>query len=187
MNPMRILLFLALIVTLLSAQSVSEKYYTKNAKVSFYSDAPLEKIEAHNSSAMAAINTKNGEVFFKVLIKSFRFEKALMQEHFNENYLESDKYPTSTFKGKITNLKKIDFSKKGQYSALVKGKLTLHGVTKEIENQGTIEVNDKGMVILSTFKLKLADYKIKIPGAVTGKIAETVEVKINAPLKALKK
>lgn len=184
---MKHLLFLIIGIALIAATTSSGKYMTKNGKVSFYSDAPLEKIEAKNSQVNAAINAETGDVLFKVLIKSFVFEKALMQEHFNENYMESDKFPTSTYKGKITNLNDISFDKSGSYIAKVSGKLTLHGVTKDVDTQGTITVSDKNLNLASKFKIKIQDYGISIPGAVTGKIAEEVEISIDADLKPLTK
>jgi polyisoprenoid-binding protein YceI len=176
-----------LVISLLSAQEGVEKYFTKNGKVTFFSDAPMEKIEAKNNKVNAAIDTKSGAVFFKVLIKSFVFEKALMQEHFNENYLESDKYPSSTFKGKIVNLSEVKFDSVGKYTVQIQGKLTIHGITKDIKTVGEIIVKKEGIQALADFNVKLKDYKIRIPGAVTGKIAETVKVSVDADMKALKK
>ena len=172
---------------LMSASNTTGKYMTKNGKISFYSDAPLEKIEAKNSQVNIAIDSQTGDVVFKVLIKSFVFEKALMQEHFNENYLESDKFPTSSFKGKITNITDIKFDKSGSYIAKVAGKLEIHGITKEVTSQGTITVSDAGLNVKTKFKIKIGDYEITIPGAVTGKIAEEVEISVDADLKPITK
>ena len=107
-------LFIGLISTF-SLQA--QKYMTKNGNIKFYSETPMETIEATNNQVNAALDTQTGDLVFKVLIKSFQFEKALMQEHFNENYMESDKMPNSTFKGKVTNLSAIDFTKEGTYEA----------------------------------------------------------------------
>ena len=178
-----------IIIGFIVLTSFTGKYITKNGKISFYSDAPLEKIEAKNSQVNAAIDSQSGAILFKVLIKSFIFEKALMQEHFNENYLESDKYPTAIFKGKITNLNDINFERDGSYAAIVKGKLTIHGVTKDISTTGMITIKNKGDLLntKAIFTIKITDYGISIPGAVTGKIAEEVEISINADMKPLKK
>jgi polyisoprenoid-binding protein YceI len=161
------------------------KYISKNGKISFFSDAPMEKIEAKNSQVNVAVDTETGDIAFKVLVKSFVFEKALMQEHFNENYMESDKFPTSTFKGKITNLSEIKFDKANTYNIKVEGNLTIHGVTKAVNAQGTMTIGDKTMNIKAKFKIKISDYGIKIPGAVTGKIAEMVDITVDADLKPL--
>ncbi|MBN2746302.1 MAG: YceI family protein [Bacteroidales bacterium] len=180
---MKYLLFVFISFLFVSTTTMKGKYITKNGKVSFYSDAPLEKIEAKNNQLNAAIDANSGEVYFKVLIKSFLFEKALMQEHFNENYMESDKFPTATYKGKITNLQDIDFAKAGKYSSEVEGKLTIHGVTKDVKTKGTITVLKEGISVYVKFKVQIGDYDIKIPGAVAGKIAEEVEITVDADLK----
>lgn len=184
---MKNLLIVFISIVLFSAMPESTKFITKNGKVSFYSDAPLEKIEAKNAQMNVALDTQTGDILFKVLIKSFIFEKALMQEHFNENYLESDKFPTSTFKGKIVNLSDIKFATSGTYNAKVTGKLTIHGVTKDVEAQGVIFVSNQAINLKSIFKIKIGDYNITIPGAVTGKIAKEVEITVDADLKPLKK
>lgn len=184
---MRKSILTAAVAFFIIATSFTGKYMTKNGKVSFYSDAPMEKIEAKNSQVNAAIDTESGSVLYKVLIKSFIFEKALMQEHFNENYMESDKFPTAMFKGTITNLKEINFEKDGKYTAKVSGDMTIHGVTKKITSDGSITVKGKTIHVQSKFKVKLADYNISIPGAVTGKIAEQVEITVDSELTAVEK
>lgn len=117
----------------------AQKYITKTGKVRFFSDAPLEKVEAVNNQVNAVLDVASGDMVFKVLIKSFVFEKALMQEHFNENYMESDKFPVSTFTGKVTNISGMDFSKDMKYTAEVEGTLTIHGVSRPVKTQGTLE------------------------------------------------
>jgi polyisoprenoid-binding protein YceI len=182
---MKYLIILFMAVMAVGFTSSATKYMTKNGKISFYSDAPLEKIEAKNSQVNAALDVQTGDILFKVLIKSFVFEKALMQKHFNENYMESDKFPTSTYKGKITNLTEVKFDKAGTYNSKVNGQLNIHGVTKDVAAQGTITVNADGINIKAKFKINIGDYGIKIPGAVTGKIAEEVEIIIDADMKPL--
>src|SRR5688500_15365572 len=105
---------------------------TRTGHISFYSSAKLEDIEAHNYQVSSSLNTETGDMAYVVMIKSFQFKKALMQEHFNENYMESDKYPKSTFKGKITDLSKVNFNKDGTYNVKVQGDLFIHGVTKNV-------------------------------------------------------
>ncbi|MFA4864578.1 MAG: YceI family protein, partial [Bacteroidales bacterium] len=127
-----------LLIGLVSSISVhAQKYMTKNGNIMFYSETPMETIKAVNEQVNAVLDTQTGDIVCKILIKSFQFPKALMQEHFNENYLESDKFPNSTFKGKITNLSAINFSKGGIYDALIEGDMTIHGVTKNISEKGT--------------------------------------------------
>lgn len=154
----------------------AQKYFTRNGKITFSSEAPMEKIEAVNSSSTSVIDTENGKMEFAVLIKGFQFEKALMQEHFNENYMESGKYPKAIFKGEITNLADVNFSKAGTYSAQITGELTIHGVTQKKEVEASFEVKDGAMVGTSKFEIEVADHKIEIPSVVKDNIAKVVEV-----------
>ena len=173
-----------LIIGLTSTLTVhAQKYMTKNGNIKFYSETPMETIQADNNQVNAALDIQTGDIVFKVLIMSFQFEKALMQEHFNENYLESDKFPNSTFKGKVTDLSAINFLKEGTYEAVIEGDLTIHGVTQKISEKGifTVKAGDK-IHGNSKFNVKPADYNIKIPGAVVKNIAETIEVTVDIEL-----
>lgn len=151
-------------------------YKTKAGKITFYSDAPMEKIEAVNNQVDAKLST-NGQLIFIVAIKGFTFKNATMQEHFNENYLESTTYPKATFNGTVTNINTVDFKKAGTYKVNVSGTLELHGVKKQVTATGTI-TNDNGKIKAeSVFKIKLADYNIK--GTLIGdKIAKEVEITV---------
>ena len=111
---MKTILRFVTVFLMLTSCVFAQKYITKNGKINFYSDAPMEKIEAKNNEVKAALDASTGDIVFQVLITSFEFKQALMQEHFNENYMESPKFPNSTFKGKINNLKDINFSKNGR-------------------------------------------------------------------------
>jgi hypothetical protein len=174
------LLFIGLAV---SFSVHAQKYMTKNGNIMFYSETPMETIQAVNDQVNAALDTQTGDIVFKILIKSFQFPKALMQEHFNENYMESDKFPNSTFKGKITNLSSIDFSKEGAYDAVLEGDMTIHGVTKNISEKGTFTVVPGDKVHgKSKFLVRVADYNIRIPGTVINNIAETIEVTVDVEL-----
>ncbi len=164
----------------------AQKFMTKNGNISFFSSMAMENIEAHNKQVNAAIDSKTGDFVVKVLIKSFEFEKALMQEHFNENYMESDKFPNATLSGKIKNIADIDFAKDGTYPADVEGKLTIHGVTKDVTEKGTITVKGGKVNAISTFNVTLADYGIEIPNTVVNNISETISVKIDLNLEPLK-
>jgi len=161
----------------------AQKFMTKNGNIKFYSETPMETIQADNNQVNAAFDSQTGDLVFKVLIKSFQFPKALMQEHFNENYMESDKFPDAIFKGKVTNLSTIDISKEGSYEALIEGDMTLHGVTKKISEKGTFSVKSGDMIHgASKFYVKPSDYDIKIPGAVVKNIAEAIEVTVEIGL-----
>lgn len=179
-----IIVFGILFVGQVSSFSVqAQKYMTKNGNISFFSETPMETIKADNSQVNAALDAQSGDIVFKVLIKSFQFPKALMQEHFNENYMESDKYPNSIFKGKITNLSTIDFSKEGTYDSVIEGDMTIHGVTKAISVKGTFTVKSGEMIHgQSKFLVQVADYDIKISGTVINNIAESIEVIVDIEL-----
>lgn len=173
----RIFILLAAIGFAATVQA-QKVYSTKNGKISFYSKAPLEDIEARNSEVESKFASSSGQVVFNLLIKGFQFENQLMEDHFNENYMESNKHPKSTFKGYVTNVKEIDFSKDGSYTAKVKGELTIHGVTQSLETDGTIDVKGGRVTAKARFPVKLKDYSIG--GSMVGtKIAETIVVDIN--------
>lgn len=159
-----------------------QKYTTQTGYIRFFSNTPLEDIEAENNKVRAAIDASTGEMAFVLNIRDFVFEKSLMQEHFNENYMESDKYPNARFSGKIRNLETIKFNQNGTYPATVFGNLTIHGVEKEILAEGFIEVGEKGIKVNSVFVVQIADYKIKIPKIMFARIAEEVEVTVDAKL-----
>ena len=157
-------------------------YFTKTAKVTLDAtpENPVEEIEAINNEATSFLNTSTGDIVFAVLVKSFRFQKALMEEHFNENYLESNKFPKSDFKGKITNLSDVDFTKDGEYKVNVEGKLTMHGITQSVTSQGVISVKGGKFSAKSKFSIQLADYKIDRPSIVKDKISETATIEVDA-------
>jgi hypothetical protein len=174
---MKRMFLLALLLNIVVAGN-AQKYLTKNGFIGFYSHTPLEEIKADNNQVVSALDTSTGELVFQALIKSFHFDRALMEEHFNENYMESDKIPKSVFKGKITNLSDVDFSKPGTYNVTVEGDLTIHDVTNKISSKGTIEVVDGGINANSKFNVVPEDYKITIPGVVRDKIDKTLEVTV---------
>ncbi|MDH4058701.1 MAG: YceI family protein [Cyclobacteriaceae bacterium] len=176
MKKLLIFSFLMLISSVSFTQSV---YMTRSGQISFFSKTALENIDAVNNEVTSLLNPETGEIVFAVLIKSFHFERALMEEHFNENYMESDKIPKSTFQGKITNLSNIDFKKEGTYPASVEGDLTIHGVKQHISTSGNLKIEKGKIHTICSFIVKLSDYKIEIPSIVSDKIAETLEIKVN--------
>ena len=153
-------------------------YSTKTGELSFSSQAPLENIEATNKKVGSVIKTATNDILFFVSIKNFQFEKELMQEHFNENYMESDKYPDATFKGKINET--IDFTKNGTYQITATGKLKIHGVEQDRTEKGILTVKDSTITIHCEMKMKVKDFNIEIPKLVFQNIAEVVDVKLNA-------
>src|SRR5664279_4179353 len=174
MKRLFLFLFFLNIVLAINAQ----KYMTKNGYIGFYSHTPMEDIKGDNNQVVGAIDISTGEMVFQALIKSFHFDRALMEEHFNENYMESDKIPKSMFKGKITNLASVDFTKNGKYEVIVEGDLTIHDVTNKITTKGTIEVVTGGINANSKFNIVPEDYKIVIPGVVRDKFDKSLEVTI---------
>lgn len=175
------------VIVLLSTSVFGQRYITKSGHIWFHSEAPLETIEAHNTQVNAAMDINSGAIVFKVLMKSFIFEKALMQEHFNENYVESTLYPNATFQGKLTNVEDIDFSTPGTYNAEISGELTVHNVTNKVIVMGTFEVTSEIIHGKSKFSILVADYNISIPAVVAGKIAEEVNVYVDIQMKKLNK
>lgn len=154
-------------------------YLTRTGHVSFFSDASLEDITANNYQATALLKSGSGAIAFKIPIKSFEFEKALMQEHFNENYMQSDKFPQATFNGNVKDNSKVNYKKSGTYKVSVTGKLTIHGVTKDVTVPGEIIVDTKGKKVTTktNFNIALKDYGIK--NDKVNKISETIEIRVN--------
>ena len=172
-----ILVLLAIVI--LSQATTAQKYISKNGHIWFFASTPLEDIEAHNNQVVSILNVADGTLQFSLLVKAFEFKKALMQEHFNENYMESDKIPKSSFTGKITNNDQIDYKKDGAYPAEVTGELTIHGVTKSVPAKGTIIVSGKSITAKAKFIAMPKDYDIEIPSVVENKIAKEVEVNVD--------
>jgi YceI-like domain len=177
--------FLILLVILKHAEA-QDIFITKRGQISFFSRTPLENIDAQNNEVSSVMNIQNGEIVFAVLIKGFHFERALMEEHFNENYMESDKFPKSTFKGKINNPSIVNITKDGSYPVSAEGDLTIHNITKKINLPGTIVVKAGQLQLLCKFKVLLKEYNIKIPSLVADKIDETINVSVDCKYEAKK-
>lgn len=156
-------------------------YQVEKSSIIFFSDAPLEDIKAVNTQTRALVDISKSEIAFEVPIIHFEFEKDLMKQHFNEKYMDTEKYPTSKFGGKLIG---FDKSKSGIQQVTASGKLTIHGVTKEVKIPGTVEMkSDNKIEMKSKFIVKLEDYKIKIPQIVWQNIAEEVEVTLEFVMK----
>ena len=151
------------------------------------SEAPLEKIEANNNNAYVVFDGASGQMEWSVLIKGFKFEKSLMQQHFNENYMESSKYPKAIFKGQLVNPSAADLSKNGDYSVEVKGNMTMHGVTKPFSAPARIIVKDGKITAKGHFNIVVADYGIEVPKIVRDNIAKTVKVTVSSDLLPMNK
>lgn len=175
MKYIGVLLILFLNGPIANAQSI---LISNKAEVSFFSSTIVEDIEGKSNMGSSAINANTGDIIFKVPNTSFQFKKKLMQEHFNENYMESDRFPSSTFKGKLE--KPIDLASNGSYKISVSGILMVHGVSKAYNSVADVVVNN-GIASTSTvFKVRIADHNIKIPSIVFKNIAEFVEVRVQA-------
>ena len=170
----------------MTAAHAQDRYFTKTGNVEFLSKAPLEDIEAQNKTVTAVLDTKTGALQFSVQMKSFEFEKALMQQHFNDNYVESDKFPKAEFRGVVVNNAAVNYSKDGAYPVTVKGKLTMRNISKDIEVPGTIKVAGGKIEAISTFSIRLSDYKIAIPSPVKNKIANEIKITVDTKLEPLK-
>jgi len=174
-----LILCLLILPTLFSFQSAADDklFRSKICDISFFSSTPVEDIDAVSKNAEGIINPKNNKLAFSVKIVTFEFKKKLMQEHFNENYLESDKYPKATFIGEI--LEKVNLEETGIYKVNVKGKLNMHGVEKERTISGTLENKNGELFLNASFQVPLSDHKIKVPRLVIKNIAEVIDVKIS--------
>ena len=172
------ILFLILFCPLIA----KDIYFTRSGTISFYSSAILEDIEAINDQVTCVLDLETGEVAFRVPIRGFTFKNALMQEHFNENYLESEKYPYASFKGNIDAWDSINLSNEPQKVTLM-GMMNIHGVSREIKDTGMISKIDGQVRGSAKFNIIVADYEIKIPKIVRDNIAKIVEVTVNLNLK----
>lgn len=174
MKRVIILLAFAVSLSFVHAQKI---YSTKTGKVSFFSNAPLQDIEAKTSEVESKL-AANGQIVFTLLIKGFQFDNQKMEDDFNEDYMESSKYPKASFKGNIANIRNVDLSKDGTYPAKVQGDLTLHGVTKEVTADGTLEVKGSKVTARSKFEIAVKDFDIG--GALIGKkIANTIAITVD--------
>lgn len=165
-----------ILFTLISCKAAGQQYFAEKAFISFFSDGVLEDITADNSKGTSIFDSGKGDIAYLISIKDFQFKKTLMQVHFNEKYMESDKFPKSSFKGKITGFVQ---TASGVQQVKAVGKLTIHGITRDVEVPGTIEAKSNGFQMRSKFMVKLDDYSIKVPEILWQNIAKEVEVTID--------
>jgi polyisoprenoid-binding protein YceI len=182
------LLGLLLLAAILSAWAARRPppvaaYRCEKGKISFKSEALLEVIQARSRQLRGAISPAENTFAWSVEVRSFEgFNGPLQREHFNENYLESQRYPRASFVGKI--IEKIDFQKDGLYAVRAKGKLSIHGTEQERIIKSSLEVKNGALIVRSTFTVPLADHNISIPKIVHQKIAAEIEVTVEATLSA---
>ena len=163
-------------VLLYSVHGFCQVYMTKTGFIGFYSKTPFEDIRAENNQVYALMDLVTHHIAFALLMKGFLFPKELMQEHFNENYLESDKYPKATFSGNCSG--EMELSKEGIYQVVIKGDLNLHGVSRPIETTAQLDVKNDRILGTASFRIKPEDFKIHIPGVVRDKIANEIKVNV---------
>jgi polyisoprenoid-binding protein YceI len=174
-------LIIAATLAVSAATTASAQLYKsvdKSVNVSFFSETPMENIDAKSSVSTSIINFATDSIIVKIPVKAFMFKNSLMGEHFNENYMESEKYPYSIFRGKIDT--KIDVNKNTVNKVKAMGKATIHGVTNPCTLEGTITVKDGELLLVSSMDVVLADYKVEIPKLVGDKIAKIIKVKVDA-------
>jgi hypothetical protein len=182
----RIISLTSVLVLLSVLAAAQDKFFTKNGRISFVSKGNVETIAAKHKGITCVLDSRSGAMQFAVLMKGFEFPKALMQEHFNENYVESDKYPKADFKGQVVNNGDVKYGQDGVYNTKAKGTLTLHGVTKEIEVPGKVTIKGGKPQLSADFTILLSDYNIKIPSLVKENISNTVSIIVDCALEPLK-
>jgi hypothetical protein len=154
----------------------AQRFVAENGFITFFSQAPVENIQADNRNVTSLFSADNGTIAFSVPIKEFQFEKKLMQEHFNDKYMESDRFPRSTFAGKVTG---YSLTATGLQSVRARGKLTIHGIVKEVDIPGTLEVKNNNIIIKTKFKVLNKDYGIVIPQILWKNVSEEIEITID--------
>jgi polyisoprenoid-binding protein YceI len=174
------------IALLNSFTGYAQKYMTKTGSVDFSATSSIEKIEGTDKSVACLLDAQTATLNLVIQVKSFVFEKQLMQEHFNENYMETDLYPKATFRGTLGNIKSIDFTKDGEYPTTTNGKLSIHGVTKDVQVKGKVIVKGNKPTLQASFSVLLSDYNILIPGPVKDKISKDARIAVNCALEPMK-
>ena len=155
-----------------------QRYSTAGGQTTFFSTAPLEDIEALNSRVAAIFDLGTGQLAFSMLMKDFQFKNALMQEHFNENYAESDKYPRARFTGALLTMPTEEQLRSGPQPVYVEGLLTIHNVKRKVRVPGTLQLRGNDLVVTAKFSVAPADYKIKIPALVRNNIAKSIDISV---------
>jgi polyisoprenoid-binding protein YceI len=189
---MKQLLFWALLGGLLlgayGAHAQETRYQTRTGTTSFFSSSPLEDIEARSQQTAGVLDLQTGQLAFSIPIRSFEFKRSLMQEHFNENYLESERYPKATFSGRLltVNLPELRETTSKVQSVMAEGDLTIHGVTHRVQVPGTLQLQNGQLLVQATFNVAPADYKIEIPALVRDHIAKSVQVKVRLAAEPLR-
>ncbi|HEX7014280.1 MAG TPA: YceI family protein [Cyclobacteriaceae bacterium] len=170
------IIFSALLLLLAVSNTFSQRYMAEQGVISFFSDAPVEDISATNRNVTSIFTAATGGIAFSVPVRDFEFEKKLMKEHFNDKYMESDRFPRSTFSGTITG---FSMTASGPQRVRAQGKLTIHGIVKEIDVPGSFEVKDGAIHMKTRFTVRLADYGIRIPQLLWENISEEIQITVD--------
>lgn len=170
-------IFILLIMVATCIHALAQPLIDRKGTASFFSEAPMEDIEAINKEVLGAVDLKKGTLAVSMLIKKFHFDRSLMEEHFNENYLESEKYPKATFKGVIADFDKMDFTKDGSFEGTAEGELEIHGIKRPLTAVVKFDISSGELKATTEFEVSIADHEIDIPKLVIKNIAEVVEVK----------
>lgn len=167
---------------LMASMASAQKFTSEKGELSFFSDGAIEDIEARNQMVGSLFNVTTGELVYIAKVKDFIFPKTLMREHFNEKYMETEKFPKSTFQGKLTGFSP---NVSGEQKVRAVGKISIHGITRDVDVPGTLEFSDGKARMKAKFIVKLADYNIKIPTLIWQNIAEEVEVRVEFTYKPI--
>jgi hypothetical protein len=163
-------------ITCISGAYAQDLFMTRTGQIVFHAGTPVEDVDGVNNEVTSMLNTKTGEIVFSVLIKSFHFKRSLMEEHFNENYMESNTFPKATYNGKLRDIQKLNLKSDGSQNFETEGDLTIHGVTQRVKASGTLTVSKGRLSGKASFVIKPQDYKIEIPGLVADKIAKDIQI-----------
>jgi polyisoprenoid-binding protein YceI len=173
------LLIILLFSVMFHYGQTQDLYFTRTGKIDFHAGTSIEDIDGTNNEVASMLNIKTGEIAFTVLIKSFHFKRALMEEHFNENYLESTKFPKASFKGKVIKTSSVNFTSNGSFTATIEGELNIHGIVKKVSTPAKFTVNNGKITGMASFTLLISDFNIEIPGVVADKIAKEAQINVN--------
>ena len=157
----------------------AQKYITKTGEIDIYSETSLFVIEAKNQKVASILNPENGEIVASTLVRSFKFHEALVEEHFNENYMQSHDFPKSVFKGKIANFSDIDITKDGTYDITIEGNLTMHGETNPVKTSGKLTVKGENISASTVFEISLEAYKIEVEENYKDRINDNIRLTVH--------
>lgn len=169
-------------IALMPMLSFGQFYKTSAGKISFVSKTSIEEFSAINSQVQAGIEVAQNKMQFRVPVNGFVFKSALMQKHFQENYMETSRFQYSEFKGKIKNIAVVNFNQNGEYPVEAVGKLSMHGVEKDVTVPGKIVVKDGAVTLKANFRIKCSDYQIKIPAASAASVSDDIAIAVDCPL-----